>query len=150
MGGGISISVEEIDNAPPPNATPSDALKYCRTIIQKMTAPHDDHDEYDRPPPLCSHVSFESLLDKLKHVEASLLWLRASERRSSEQANQEIQRKVQNERLQARLAKRNRNNNRQKEEKHDSMLEEITLETPRSAARTALVEEQQLLTPRIT
>ena len=163
MGGGISISVEEIDTAPSPNATPSDALKYCRTIIQKMTAPPDDHDDHDpstefaldglstsRPLPLCSHVPFESLLDKLKHVEASLLWLRASERRSSEQANQEIQRKVQNERLQARLAKRNRNNNRQKEEKNDSMLEEITLETPRSAARTALVEEQQLLTPRIT
>ena len=36
MGGGISISVEEIDNAPPPNATPSDALNKSTQFLQTL------------------------------------------------------------------------------------------------------------------
>lgn len=149
MGGGVSLSVDEIDMAPSSESSPMEAIQYCRKILQRLTIPKEVEIYQDGGgQPLSSHVSFDSLLEKLKHVEASLLWLSASERRSSERENQDVQRKLQNERLRARLAKRNKNNNKKTGVEEKETIEEIALETPRTAARTAAIEKEESLTPR--
>jgi hypothetical protein len=140
MGGGVSLSVDEIDMAPSSESSPMEAIQYCRKILQRLTIPKEVEIYQVGGEPLSSHVSFDSLLEKLKHVEASLLWLSASERRSSERENQDVQRKLQNERLRARLAKRNKNNNKKTGVEEKETIEEIALETPRTAARTAAIE----------
>jgi SAM-dependent methyltransferase len=94
--------------------------------------------------PLSSMVSFEPLLDKLKHIEASLMWLTASERRSSEKAQQNVQRHVQAERLKARLAKRKiKQEEKFAAETETETIDSIELETPRTAALTPRVDTTQ-------
>ena len=143
MGGGVSLAIDEFE-APNPTS-PIDAIRYCRRFIDHLIEADTGSAEQQQ---LVSSSSFSStssstskefhdLLDKLKHVEASLMWLAASERRSTEKAHQDVQRHIQAERLKARLAKRK---NKQKEQtRHGEMetIDSIELETPRTAAREA-------------
>ena len=149
MGGGISL-VQEIDVGPPmPDpSSPTDAIRYCRSFIEHLIHFSNEFQQNQQlqqnhaGQPLSTMVDFDELTDKLKHVEASLMWLTASERRSSEKAQQDVQRHVQAERLKARLAKRKLKKEEEKnnlEYDQDGMMESIELETPRTA----------MLTPRI-